>query len=229
MTATTPLGTPDLADLAELAEVSRQFEDAPAAEIVAWATERFGDGIVLASSFQDCVLLDIALRVAPDLEVVFLDTGFHFAETLWFADRVQQRYRMNLTVMHPAVEVGDLWQLDVDSCCGARKVEPLARALEGRAAWMTAVRRVEAPTRATTPIVTYDIGRGLVKVNPIAAWTDEQVDAYIADNDLPIHPLVDRGYPSIGCWPCTRPVAPGEDPRAGRWSGQSKTECGLHA
>ena len=136
---------------------------------------------------------------------------------------------MNLTVMHPAVEVGDLWQLDVDSCCGARKVEPLARALEGRAAWMTAVRRVEAPTRATTPIVSLDVGRGLVKVNPIATWTDEQVAAYIADHDLPVHPLVDRGYPSIGCWPCTRPVAPGEDPRAGRWSGQSKTECGLHA
>jgi phosphoadenosine phosphosulfate reductase len=94
---------------------------------------------------------------------------------------------------------------------------------------MTAVRRVEAPTRATTPIVSLDVGRGLVKVNPIATWTDEQVAGYIADHDLPVHPLVDRGYPSIGCWPCTRPVAPGEDPRAGRWSGQSKTECGLHA
>ena len=168
MTATSP-------DLADLAVLSRQFEDAPASDVVAWAVDTYGDGLVLASSFQDCVLLDIALKVAPDLEVVFLDTGFHFAETMWFADRVRQRYKMNLTVMHPKVEVGDLWQLDVDSCCGARKVEPLARALEGRAAWMTAVRRVEAPTRATTPIVSLDVGRGLVKINPIATWTDDQV------------------------------------------------------
>ncbi len=123
MTATSP-------DLADLAVLSRQFEDAPASDVVAWAVDTYGDGLVLASSFQDCVLLDIALKVAPDLEVVFLDTGFHFAETMWFADRVKQRYKMNLTVMHPKVEVGDLWQLDVDSCCGARKVEPLARALE---------------------------------------------------------------------------------------------------
>ena len=222
VTATSP-------DLADLGLLSRQFEDAPASDVVAWAVNTYGDGLVLASSFQDCVLLDIALKVAPDLEVVFLDTGFHFAETMWFADRVKQRYRMNLTVMHPKVEVGDLWQLDVDSCCGARKVEPLARALEGRAAWMTAVRRVEAPTRATTPIVSLDVGRGLVKINPIATWTDEQVADYVTEHDLPVHPLVDRGYPSIGCWPCTRPVAPGEDPRAGRWSGQTKTECGLHA
>jgi len=227
MTALSPLGTtPDLADLAAL---SRRFEDATAQEIVAWAAETFGDGLVLTSSFQDCVLVDIALKVAPDLEVVFLDTGFHFAETLWFADRMREKYGMNLTVMHPEVEVGDLWQIDVDSCCHARKVEPLSRALEGRSAWMTAVRRVEAPTRANTPIATFDIGRNLVKINPIVTWTDDDVAAYIAENDIPVHPLVDRGYPSIGCWPCTRPVAPGEDPRAGRWSGQTKTECGLHA
>lgn len=222
MTAATP-------DLADLAELSRRFEGSAPEEVVGWAVDTFGDGIVLASSFQDCVLIDIALGVAPGLEVVFLDTGFHFAETLWFAERVRERYRMNLTVMRPAVEVGDLWQLDVDSCCHARKVEPLARALEGRRAWMTAVRRADAPTRAGTPVVGYDVGRGLVKVNPIAGWSDEQVAAYTAQRDLPVHPLVDRGYPSIGCWPCTRPVAPGQDPRAGRWSGSDKTECGLHA
>lgn len=213
----------------ELAEMSRQFEHASAAEIVQWAHEAFGEGLVMAASFQDCVLLDVVAGVAPGVEVVFLDTGFHFAETLWFVDQVRRRYDLNLTVTQPAVEVGDMWQLDVDSCCHARKVEPLARALEGKDAWMTAVRRVEAPTRAGTPIVTYDLGRGLVKVSPLATWTDEDVENYIAANDLPVHPLTERGYPSIGCWPCTRPVAAGEDPRSGRWSGMAKTECGLHA
>ena len=109
-----------------------------------------------------------------------------------------------------------------------RKVEPLDRALEGKAAWMTGLRRVEAPTRANAPIVALDLGRGLVKVNPLATWTDDDVDGYIADHDLPVHPLADQGYPSIGCWPCSRPVGNGEDPRAGRWAGTGKTECGLH-
>ena len=214
--------------LGELATVSRQFEHASAAEIVQWSFETFGDGLVMAASFQDCVLLDVVAGVAPGVEVVFLDTGFHFAETTWFVDQVRRRYDLNLTVMHPVVEVGDMWQLDVDACCHARKVEPLARALDGKDAWMTAVRRVEAPTRAATPIVTYDIGRNMVKISPLATWTDGDVENYIAANELPVHPLTERGYPSIGCWPCTRPVAPGEDPRSGRWSGMTKTECGLH-
>ena len=214
--------------LGELVTVSRQFEHASAAEIVQWSFETFGDGLVMAASFQDCVLLDVVAGVAPGVEVVFLDTGFHFAETMWFVDQVRRRYDLNLTVMHPVVEVGDMWQLDVDACCHARKVEPLAHALDGKDAWMTAVRRVEAPTRAATPIVTYDIGRNMVKISPLATWTDDDVENYIAANELPVHPLTERGYPSIGCWPCTRPVAPGEDPRSGRWSGMTKTECGLH-
>ncbi|MGH9164182.1 MAG: phosphoadenylyl-sulfate reductase [Acidimicrobiales bacterium] len=205
------------------------LETAPAGAVVAWAHERFGDGLVLAASFQDCVLIDIATKAAPGIEVIFLDTQYHFAETLWFVDQVRRRYDLNLTVTTPAVEPDDRWQRDVASCCNVRKVEPLAAALAGKTAWMTALRRVEAPTRANAPVVSYDAARDLVKLNPLATWTDGDVAGYITDHDLPVHPLAERGYPSIGCWPCTRPVALGEDPRAGRWSGSSKTECGLHA
>jgi phosphoadenosine phosphosulfate reductase len=126
------------------------------------------------------------------------------------------------------VNPDNLWVQDPDSCCAARKVEPLRRALEGKAAWISGLRRTEAPTRANAPIVSYDIGRGLVKVNPIAPWTDFDVDQYSLDRELPRHPLHDRRYASIGCWPCTRPVAEGEDARSGRWAGTDKLECGLH-
>jgi phosphoadenosine phosphosulfate reductase len=217
-----------LPDFGELAEISGSFEHAPASSVVKWAHERFGDGLVLAASFQDAVLIDLASRVVPDLDVVFLDTQYHFAETRWYVERVQERYGFNLIVMEPEVEADDLWQTDTDKCCRLRKVEPLARALEGRGAWMTGLRRSEARTRATAPIVSYDIARGLVKVNPLANWTDLDVSGYVRDHELPVHPLSDRGYPSIGCWPCTRPVGEDEDPRSGRWAGLGKTECGLH-
>jgi phosphoadenosine phosphosulfate reductase len=215
--------------LAELADLSARFETASPTEIVSWANERFGDSIVMAASFQDAVLLDIVAKTAPGLEIVFLDTQYHFAETLWYVEEVRRRYDLNLTVMEPLVQPDNLWQTDVGACCGARKVEPLARALAGKAAWITGLRRVDAPTRATAPIVSYDLARDMVKINPLATWSDLDMTGYIADHDLLVHPLTERGYPSIGCWPCTRPVAAGEDPRAGRWSGQDKTECGLHA
>jgi len=131
-------------------------------------------------------------------------------------------------VMEPLVSPDDLWQTDPDECCAMRKVEPLARALRGKQGWMTGLRRVEAPTRRNAPIVHLDVGRGIVKVNPLASWTDADIAAYKHDHDLLEHPLTSQGYPSIGCWPCTRPVADGEDPRSGRWSGQGKMECGLH-
>jgi len=216
-------------DLAELAEVSARLETASAGAAVRWAHERFGDDLVLAASFQDAVLIDVAVKVAPRIEVVFLDTQYHFAETLWYVEQVRQRYDLNLRVVSPLVAPDDLWQTDVEACCGARKVEPLARALAGRAAWITGLRRVDAPTRANAPIVSWDVGRSMVKVNPLVSWTDADLAGYVADHDLPENPLTERGYPSIGCWPCTRPVAPGEDPRAGRWSGKGRTECGLHA
>jgi phosphoadenosine phosphosulfate reductase len=215
-------------DLAELAEVARSFESKPATAVIEWAAARFGDRVVLAASFQDCVLIDLMAKAAPGMEVVFLDTQYHFAETLWFVEQVRAKYDLDLTVMRPKASLDDLWHSDPDQCCRVRKVEPLERALRGKAAWMTGLRRDEVATRAATPIVTYDVGRGLVKVNPLATWTDLDVSGYIRDHALPVHPLAERGYASIGCWPCTRPVADGEDARAGRWAGSDKTECGLH-
>ena len=218
----------ELPDLRELAAVSAALERQPATSAVEWAAERFGDGLVLASSFQDCVLIDLAAQVAPDLEVVFLDTQYHFAETLWYVETVRRRYDLNLRIVEPDIDPDDRWMDDPDACCAARKVVPMAKALAGREAWMTGLRRDEAPTRARTPIVGYDVGRGMVKVNPIATWTAADVERYAASRALPEHPLREKGYASIGCWPCTRPVAEGEDARAGRWSGLDKLECGLH-
>jgi phosphoadenosine phosphosulfate reductase len=215
-------------DLGELADVSASFEAAPASEVVGWAWDRYGDDLVLAASFQDCVLIDLAVQVAPEIEVVFLDTQYHFAETQWYVDEVRRRYDLNLRVMKPEVAPDNLWQQDPDRCCALRKVEPLGRALDGKAAWMTGLRRAEAPTRTNAPIVSYDVGRGMVKVNPLATWTDLDVEGYVDDRGLPAHPLADRGYRSIGCWPCSRPVGNGEDTRAGRWAGTDKIECGLH-
>jgi phosphoadenosine phosphosulfate reductase len=215
-------------DLGELAAVSAELERKPASAAVRWAWERFGAGIVLASSFQDCVLLDIAMKAAPDIEVVFLDTQYHFDETLAYAEQLRARYDLNLTVVRPLVEPDELWRVDTNECCTLRKVEPLARALTGKQAWMTGLRRTEAPTRANAPIVGLDVGRGIVKVNPIATWTDDDVHVYVKDHGLPEHPLRDSGYLSIGCWPCTTPVADGDDARSGRWAGSGKVECGLH-
>ena len=215
-------------DLGELASISAELEHKPASSAIKWAWERFGTDLVLAASFQDSVLIDVASKVAPGIEVVFLDTQYHFAETLWYVDRVRERHDLNLTVMEPLVPPDDLWETDPDECCAMRNVEPLARALRGKQAWMTGLRRVEAPTRATTPIAHLDVGRGIVKVNPLASWTDDDIAAYKRDHDLLEHPLAAQGYPSIGCWPCTRPVKPGEDPRSGRWAGRGKMECGLH-
>jgi phosphoadenosine phosphosulfate reductase len=211
----------------ELAEAAARLEHEPAEAIVAWAVERFGDHLCLTASMTDAVLIDVATKVAPGIEIVFLDTGYHFPETLETVQTVRRRYHPNLVVLSAEAPTPDLWRTDTDACCAQRKVAPLERQLAGRSAWLSGLRRVDAPTRGEAPIVERD-KRGLVKVNPIATWTDEQVAAYIASHDVPVNPLVDRGYPSIGCWPCTRAVAPGEDARAGRWSGSEKTECGLH-
>jgi len=219
---------PRAIDLREIAAHARELEGAPAGQIVRWAADRFGTGLVLAASFQDAVLIDIAVGVVPDIEVVFLDTQYHFAETLWYVDQVKRRYDLSVTVMDPLVAPDDLWKTDVDACCAARKVEPLNRALSGRAAWISGLRRDESPTRAGTAVVHWDEQRGLVKVNPLAAWTAADVDGYVRDHDLLVHPLTTRGYPSIGCWPCTSPVAPGDDPRSGRWRGTAKLECGIN-
>jgi len=216
-----------LPDLAELGRLNATFETSPASRVIAWAAETFEDRIVLASSFQDAVMLDLVARTVPSLPVVFLDTGYHFAETLWYVERLRERYDLDIEFVRSEGVPDDLWMSDPDACCAARKVEPLKRALADRDAWMTGLRRAETEQRRNAPIVSFDVGRGVVKVNPIANWTDLDVAGYVKDHDLPVHPLADRGYASIGCWPCTRP-ATGDDPRSGRWAALGKTECGLH-
>lgn len=211
----------------ELADVAARLEGAPAGEIVRWAADTFGDRLCLTASMADAVLIDVATRVAPDVEVLFIDTGYHFPETLRTVDGVRRRYHPNLRILDAGVPLDDRWKIDTDGCCAARKVAPLEEALAGKDAWMSGLRRADGPSRADTPIVARD-RRGLVKVNPLATWSDAEVDAYIADHDVVTNPLLQRGYPSIGCWPCTRAVGEGEDARAGRWSGSTKTECGLH-
>jgi len=211
----------------ELEVVSKGFEAAPASKVVRWAVESFGDSLVLAASFEDIALIDIATKVAPSIEVVFLDTKAHFPETLAFVEDVRARYDLNLTITTPGPEAA-AHPCGSASCCQFRKVEPLRRAVAGRRAWLTSLKRSDGPTRADTPIVGWDATFGLIKVNPLATWTDDDVACYLADNELPQHPLVARGYRSIGCAPTTRPVGEGEDARAGRWAGLDKTECGLH-
>ena len=211
----------------ELELVSKGFETAPASKVVRWAVESFGDSLVLAASFEDIALIDIATKVAPSIEVVFLDTRAHFPETLAFVEDVRARYDLNLTITTPGPEAA-AHPCGSASCCQFRKVEPLRRAVAGRRAWLTSLKRSDGPTRADTPIVGWDATFGLIKVNPLATWTDDDVACYLADNELPQHPLVARGYRSIGCAPTTRPVGEGEDARAGRWAGLDKTECGLH-
>jgi phosphoadenosine phosphosulfate reductase len=221
-----PLTVPD-----DLDTVATRLEPLHPADVVRWAFDRFGSALVTTASFEDAVLVHLAATCAPGTDVVLLDTQYLFAETAWYADRVTRRLGIPLHVERPAVGVvaDDRWEADVDGCCGVRKVAPLARVLEGRAAWLTGIRRVDGPTRADAPVVQWDARRQLVKVNPIVTWSDDDLALYEALHELPRHPLKDKGYVSIGCWPCTRPVAAGEDRRAGRWSGQIKTECGLHA
>ncbi len=213
-------------DAAELAALSSAFERAPASEIVGWAVAEFGPYLSLATSMTDAVLIDLAVRVDPAIEVVFIDTGYHFAETLETVEVVRRRYGLNLRILTVAPHDEELWRVDPENCCSAVKIGQLDRALAGKAAWLSGLRRAESASRAGAAIVAHDL-RGLVKVNPIAAWTDRQVRDYVEGHDVPVNPLVARGYPSIGCWPCTTRPA-GDDPRAGRWSGSSKTECGLH-
>jgi phosphoadenosine phosphosulfate reductase len=212
----------------DLEIISKEFETAPASKVIRWATDTFGDSLVLAASFEDVVLIDLVTKVAPSIEVIFLDTEYHFPETLSFVDEIRQRYNLNLTVTKPGPEAA-AHPCGSEQCCQFRKVAPLQAAVAGNRAWLTSLKRVDGPTRADAPIVSWDAAFGLVKVNPLVTWTNDDITSYLADHDLPAHPLVARGYRSIGCAPTTRPVAPGEDPRAGRWAGLDKSECGLHA
>jgi phosphoadenosine phosphosulfate reductase len=211
----------------ELTEFSKEFESLPAAKVIQWAADTFESRLCLAASMTDAVLIDIATKVDRSIEVVFIDTGYHFPETLETVDRVRDRYDLNLNVVRNPAILDDRWMDDPDACCAARKVQPFNDVLSHKAAWMSGLRRDESGERAAAPIVGRD-RRGLVKVNPLATWTSADIEGYIADHDVVVNPLVDQGFPSIGCWPCTRAVKAGEDARAGRWTGFSKTECGLH-
>ncbi|MEV6877583.1 phosphoadenylyl-sulfate reductase [Amycolatopsis sp. NPDC051128] len=227
--------TADYKTLAERA--SKELADATAEEALRWTVETFGDDFIVASNMQDAVLIDLATKVKSDVDVLFLETGYHFPETIGTRDAVEAVYpgvkivnaQAEQSVAEQDAEYGaKLHDRDPTQCCHLRKVVPLRNTLAQYSAWVTGVRRVDAPTRANTPIVTWDDRNGLVKVNPIAAWTDDEFKAYIAEHGILENPLVSIGYLSIGCAPCTARVEPGQDPRSGRWAGQSKTECGLH-
>jgi phosphoadenosine phosphosulfate reductase len=222
-----------------LEELARQWEGQSAQATLIEAVRTFGDHLVLACSFgpEDIVLIDLLSQVAPNAQVFFIDTGYHFPETLALKERVLARYpQLRLETVTPlaTVEAQDaqygerLYERSPDSCCGMRKVEPLNRVLTGYKAWITGMRREQAPTRSDIGIVQWDSRRGMVKFNPLATWTNAEVWKYIVDHQLDYNQLHDQGYPSIGCAPCTVEVASGQDPRSGRWSGKGKTECGLH-
>lgn len=217
-------------------EAGQRLDGAPPESVIRWAVDTFGDGFCIAASMNDAVLMEMASKVAPDVDVIFIDTGYHFAETMEMRDRVAKRYQIDLHTILPRQTVAEqdaifgpkLHDRDPDACCSLRKVEPLGRALGGYQAWASGIRRDEAVTRRNVGVVEWDRKRAMVKVNPLACWTQQQVDDYIIANDIEVNPLVYEGYPSIGCGPCTRRVLPGEDPRSGRWANTSKTECGLH-
>jgi len=225
------------AELRELAERgAAELEGASALELLAWTDKHFGGDYVVASNMQDAVLVDMAAKVRPGVDVLFLDTGYHFAETIGTRDAVEAVYDIHVVNVTPEQTVAeqdqllgkDLFASNPTECCRLRKVVPLGKSLQGYTAWVTGIRRVEAPTRANAPLISFDEAFKLVKINPLAAWTDEEMDAYIEANGVLVNPLVEEGYPSIGCAPCTAKPVEGADPRSGRWQGLSKTECGLH-
>ena len=214
-----------------------ELELAPAEVIIEWAVATFGARFAITSSMGDAVLSHLASTVAPGVDVVFLDTGYHFAETIGTRDAVEATLPVNLINITPVQSVAeqdatygkDLFDRDPDLCCALRKVKPLEDALSSYDAWATGLRRDETRNRVIAPVIGWDDKKRKVKVSPLARWTADDVDRYIDENNVLVNPLQYDGYPSIGCWPCTRRVAPGEDPRSGRWAGTGKTECGIHA
>ena len=233
-TETTGRTEEELRDL--VSHAGAELELAPAEVIIEWAVATFGERFCITSSMGDAVLAHLASTVAPGVDVVFLDTGYHFVETIGTRDAVEATLDVNLITIGAQQSVAeqdatygkDLFARDPDLCCALRKVAPLNDALKGYDAWATGLRRSETRNRVIAPVIGWDEKKRKVKVSPLARWNDEQVERYIADNGVLVNPLVYDGYPSIGCWPCTARVAPGEDPRSGRWAGQNKTECGIH-
>jgi len=227
-----------ITDLEALAtKAGDELDGAPALDILAWATEQFGSSWCVASSMADAVLPHLASRALPGVDVIFLDTGYHFAETIGTRDAVAAVLPVTVRTITPAQTVAEqdasygprLFERDPDKCCAMRKVAPLEQALEPYRAWASGLRRDEAISRGNVRVVEWDAKRGMVKLNPIAAWTQDDVDTYIAENGVLVNPLLSDGYGSVGCAPCTRRLLEGEGARAGRWAGTSKIEeCGLH-
>jgi phosphoadenosine phosphosulfate reductase len=222
----------------ELSAISEQLEGAPPEDILRWAVGAYGPGLTMATAFgaEGCVLMAMLADIDPAIHIFNLDTGYQFPETLETRDRIQAKYGLEIELVRPEETVdamearlgGPIYGKDPGECCRMRKIEPLKRALVGKTAWISAIRRDQTIHRAQADILEWDKKFGLAKVSPLANWTKKDVWRYIMDNDVPYNPLHDRGYPSIGCWPCTRAVEGGEDERAGRWAGTQRIECGLH-
>ncbi|MGH3085733.1 MAG: phosphoadenylyl-sulfate reductase [Rubrobacteraceae bacterium] len=219
---------------------ARRLEGSEPQEILDWAVERYGDGLTLSVSFggkEGMVLLDMLSKITGKVWVFTLDTGFLFEETIEFRKKVMEKYpAMNFKVIEPEMSVEEqarkhgpeLWSCAPDLCCQIRKIEPQKKWLANYEAWATGIRRDQTHNRSDTPVVEWDAFFEVAKISPLAAWSKERVDEYVEENDVPLNPLLSRGYRSIGCEPCTRPVSEDEDERDGRWFGTEKTECGLH-
>ena len=230
--------TADAEELEWLNRQSQALEGRPPEEILAWAVETYFPRFTMATGLgpEGCVIISMLAKIEPRVYVFNLDTGYQFPETLELRRRIAEKYGMEVDLQQPELPVaeyeaahgGPVYKADPDRCCFDRKVTVLYRVSAGFDAWATGIRRDQSPTRADTPIVRWDRKFGLVKISPLAAWTKKDVWNRILQEGVPYNPLHDHGYLSIGCWPCTRAVTPGEDERAGRWSGMAKTECGLH-
>jgi phosphoadenosine phosphosulfate reductase len=222
----------------ELRAISDEFEDQEPEAVLGWALEEFGSEIAVATGFgaEGCVLVSIVAAVDRNARFFYLDTDLLFAETYALRDRLEARYgirferrRAELSLSEQAAAHGErLWERAPDECCRLRKVEPLKQMLAGLRAWVTGIRQDQSPARASARVIERDPRFGVIKINPLVRWSKKKVWDYIVRNEVPYNPLHDRGYPSIGCVPCTTPVQIGEDPRAGRWRGSKKIECGIH-
>ena len=225
--------------LAELAEQSARLETATPEEIIAWAHERFGDGLTMATAFgpEGCVILSMLAAIAPQTYVFNLDTGYQFQQTLDLRDRIAEKYNLNIDMLQPELTVveyeakhgGPLYKTNPTQCCFDRKIKLLRQGVQGKTAWMSGIRRDQSDDRAQAAIVYWDKKFSMVKITPLANWTKNDVWKRVTSAGVPYNPLHDQNYPSVGCWPCTRALQQGEtDDRSGRWSGTAKTECGLH-
>jgi phosphoadenosine phosphosulfate reductase len=222
----------------EIKQLARRFESSAVEEVLEWAAERFAPRLVMTSNFgaEGVVVIDKLSRIAPQTPIIYLETGFQFAETDRLKETLRERYGVNIIEQRAELSVEEqdriygekLYERDPDLCCRLRKVEPLQNALEGYDAWIAALRRDQSPTRANIGVVEMNQRHNLIKINPLAAWTRRDVWDYIVRRKLPYNSLYDDGYQSIGCAPCTRRVALGAHERSGRWDGQKKMECGIH-